>query len=596
MPLPSCQQTVTKPSDLLSLVAASIVASHQPSWLARPVKELASEVGVRADRVSRLKGKLLVPFRRLLDRCLRRGRPPKEPPSGDSSRLKVLEELLAVAADILQTLGVARRDLQDRLVAARDRLAREHGLSHSSFCRLLGLSGRTVRYWARRGVAPRKKAKGTCRKPPPRPRGEGRFALEVTLPGLQAMPDTSNWELFGVPLKVVAIQDPGDRHRELWKGFQIDDHEDHELVVQVVKEALEEQPGTQLLTDQGTPYLAEAARDAYDELALEHHPQKEGTPTERATLERSFRTVKDALAPLERLSRRLAEAMPALGSKTLAISVGRLLVAVFLRVYLAARQGVEVERPQDLQVLEALAEQQREKACAEDRSAKLALRRIHRAYRLGGSERGFVGAHSRYRVEDILEAERRMGWRACRCHAGHCDRYYAAILRNVAIESQQRRKRERRELLERKELEEKYRRARQLRKELENDPERWVAHALVFLGAQYHARKDELRFQGSGIGRAQLENALEHLAKESALSVRDRAEVGWQQWLREKKPTPPCAERVRELFERLLGEVLGTRRPSTSMLTTAILRGCPLNPNRRPSPGSRLRNYPARSG
>ena len=48
--------------------------------------------------------------------------------------------------------------------------------------------------------------------------------------------------------------------------------------MRVLTEALAERPGSQVLTDQGTPYMAAATRDALDALGAEHAPQKEGDP------------------------------------------------------------------------------------------------------------------------------------------------------------------------------------------------------------------------------------------------------------------------------------------------------------------------------
>jgi transposase-like protein len=45
----------------------------------------------------------------------------------------------------------------------------------------------------------------------PRPRGEGRFDLDHTLPGIQQMADTTEIDIAGNRLKIVAVQDPGTR-------------------------------------------------------------------------------------------------------------------------------------------------------------------------------------------------------------------------------------------------------------------------------------------------------------------------------------------------------------------------------------------------
>ena len=74
MPPLSSQVAPLRPSALLALVCASIVKAFDSSWLARPVSELAREVDVRPDRVSRLWRKLLKAFESLLSRASTRGR------------------------------------------------------------------------------------------------------------------------------------------------------------------------------------------------------------------------------------------------------------------------------------------------------------------------------------------------------------------------------------------------------------------------------------------------------------------------------------------------------------------------------------------
>jgi hypothetical protein len=597
MPL-RCSHTPASPTKtLLALVAAAIVRSHDPTWLARPIADLARESGVRPERVSRLKRKLFDRFQSLVEKASRRGRPrrrrPLSPPPVDPAR----EVLLEVAADLVRSRGVKRREIQDHLVAARDRLCSEHGLTHRDFCRSLGLSERTVRSWAERGpAAPRPPDPAPAPPSPPASRNVGRFDLETTLPGLQAMADTSDFKLFDVPLKIVAVQDPGRRRQRLWEAFELEDHEDHQVVVDVVAKALEDRPGTQILTDQGTPYLAEAARDAYEDLELEHAPQKEGTPTDKATLERSFLTVKSALAPMIALSAHLSRAVPALRSPALAKALGRILLATFLRVYTAAREAPEGHRPADPIVLEALAETQREKARAENRSVKLALESHFERYQFEGSRTRFVRAHRHHRVEDVIAAEREMGRYACRCRAKHCDRYFAAILNKVAQAGRTRRRRERRERLRRHRVRKAEARARAQSEQNRRHPEEAVARALHLLALQYRPEKDRLLFHGATIGRGRLLRAVLHTIEESPLVWRDRAEVGWKMWI-ETSPDSAPRPHVRSVFDDVLATVAPGPNPRPRPTAEDILNPGPRQPAQpRPSSGKGLRIWPAGSG
>jgi hypothetical protein len=593
---PSSDAPTLSPSPLLALVAASVVHSFSPSWLARPVSSLAEELHLRADRVSRLKRILLRLFESLLDRALERGRPRREKPSDESLHIRSLEALLGVASDVFKSVSIRKRSLQDRLVTGCDRLEKEHDLSRRDFARALGLKERTLRYWAKRlkrspdpntrpALAPPIPAKKKVA-PSDRVGRLGRFALDVTLPGIQGIADTTDWELFQVPLKIVAQQDPGARRERLWEGFEVDDHEDHEVILKVVRETAEEKPGLQLLTDQGTPYVCEALRQACEEMEIEQAPQKEATPTEKATLERSFRTVKEALSPLVRLTGKLSEVVPHLRSADLAKAAGKLLLATFLRVYtLGRRQSVTEHLAADPVVLEALAEAQRERARAENRSVKLKLEEIHAAYNFPDSVQRFVRAHRRHRLEDIEEAVHAMGVRACRCHAKCCDRYFAAILRNVAEKNAQWRLKLRRQRLADHQSQIDRERAEIERKRREAAPENAIADALDLLARQYQADRGDLLFGGMGPGRGRLATALGELKTSDDGAAADRAEVGWKLWEARNAGQPGGrTESVRAVFDQEVAAILAGEKRSTPQLANDILGLKRSHENRRPPP------------
>jgi len=600
----SCHTQPATPSPLLALIAASIVQSFDRSWLSRPVARLAEDLGERPERVSRLKTRLLSPFQALVDRCLRRGRPPRLAPCDTQARVTALEALLSVAAQVIGELPIRARAIQDRLVAASDRLANDHGISRSRFARALGIPHRTLRYWAARSrkPSPKKEDSGAATEPgdnnkrKPSPPKSGRsFSVETTLPGLQEIGDTTNWNLFGVPLKVVAFQDPGNRGRRLWDGFAVDDKENHDVIAGVLEAVVGDKPGVQVLTDQGTPYLAQATTDALDAMEVLHAPQKEGDPTGKATVERSFRTVKGALEPIAAWTKTLAKRLPALQRADFAKMVGQVLISVFLRGYrtgassrIACRSGTD-----DPVALEAIAHEQRERARAEDRSVKLTLQRIHDAYDFPGSRDKFVRAHRIYPVEDILEAERAMGINACRCHAKACDRYFAAVLRRVSDKNRARRRAQRRERTERSERS-RHQRQRQARRQAhQQDPEAWIADALRLVEAHYRPAHGHLAFQGKGAGRGELVAALRHLAETSPSTAIDRAQVGWQRWLASGADrTQGCERVVRKLYdlevERVLGaENAGIARSTSDALAAMMQRGAS-DTRPRPSTGRSL--------
>ena len=599
MPHPSSPTAPSQPSPLLALLAASVVKSFDPAWLSRPVSELAGDVGIRADRVSRLKKKLLGSLEKLLSRASTRGRKKRRKPSKKELRLLRLQALLDVSREVLRLGGVKKRRAQDFLVAARDRLKREQEISSADFCRALGLSERTVRYWAKRGVAMPKQEE--VPEPPPEPgdRRIGRFDLAVTLPGLQAMGDTTSLSLFGVPLKVVALQDPGARHERPWEDFAVDTEENHQVVIDVVTAALEGKRGTQVIFDQGTPYMAAATKDALEELGLFHEPQKEGAPTEKATLERSFGIVKRCLAPLFGLTDKLAALLPALKDEALAKAVGRLFLAAYLHVYVTASRVRETGRTDDPQVLEAIAEAQREKAVAEHRSAKLLLEAIFDRHGFEGSKRDFVRAHRYHFIEDIEEAERRLARQATRSRILHWERYFAGILHNVR--EGRRKERERRASLKRRAVRERSEAERARRErdaheaDLKEDPARRIAEGLSVVAGQYRKATDNLFNDGVGPGTRQIREGFEAIAGRAPGALFDHAERGWRNFETGVENRRSIAA-VRRVFERLLAEAKNAA-PFPDDSTSAILwPGSHPNKNPRPPPDDGLRNSAAGSG
>jgi transposase InsO family protein len=601
MQAPSCDVPAVPPSPLLALVSASIVHSFSPSWLSRPVCHLADELHLRADRVSRLKASLLGRFEALLDRVLKPGRPRQQRPTESSLRIRSLEALLGVVSEVLRTVSIRKRILQDRLVTGCDRLEREHGISRRDFASTLGLKERTLRSWTERLRKPPKRGSGAPASSSAAEEKDsrlhragrlGRFAFDVTLPGLQAMADTSDWELFGVPLKIVAEQDPGARREKLWEAFEVDDHEDSSVILKVLREAAEDKPGLQLLTDQGSPYMSQAVKEACEELEIEHAPQREGSPTEKATLERSFLTVKAALAPLVSLTGKLSEVLPALRNAVLAKAAGKLLIAIFLRGHRLGRRESAIERlTADPVVLEVVAEAQRERAWAEGRSSKLKLEEIHAAYRFPGSVRDFVRAHRRHRVEDIEEAERAMGTKACRCYARRCDRYFAAILRNVAEKNRHWRVKLREQRLADHQSRLDRKRAENERKLREANPEAAIADALDLLARQYRSERGDLAFFGLGPGNGRLASLLRHLQQSEHGTAVDRAEVGWRLWeARNAGQLPERARTIRAAFDKQLAAIRAhAEKRSTPELASDILGLRRSHEDRRPPPGEALR-------
>jgi hypothetical protein len=524
LPSPDSPKSLLKPSRLVALTCAAVVAAYDRGWLTKPVSALLTPADPVPETLSRLKARLLRPLEDLVARLHRRGRPSTSSETSSlRAQLAALRAKLELAASVIAEDGVRSRALQDRLVAAHARLESEHATTLRDFCSSLGIPERTFRSWRNRAPAPPPAPPAPTPPPAPKPpSNEGRFALELCPPDLQAMADTTCIRAFGVDLQIVGAQDPGRRHKELLSAFTVTEQENADVVTRVLTEALGTLPGAQAITDQGTPYIARATQDACDALDVAAEPQTEAHPTDKATLERAWGTVKQALAPLLTLTDRAAVAVPALRNPALARAALSLLLGVFLRVYAGGRRhlGHPLEG-HDPAALADVVTWAREAARAENRSRKLFLQTLHAQYNLGEDVPvdNFVRAHRHHHLDDIKAAERALRDRACRCNVRRCDRYFAGILRNVAEQGRARRARDlaQREEQRRRDLE--TARFEQQDLFLAQHPEVRLQQALDALTVQWDERAGRLDSGGRGWGRGTLVRALHEL--------RDRAPLVW---------------------------------------------------------------------
>jgi hypothetical protein len=593
VPLPASQESPPKSSLLLALVCASIVADYDRSWLARPVAQLIPDGGPRADRLSRLKGKLRGVFLDLVEAATRRGRRPA-PPAVDRSPM--LAAQLAVATRLLaqSEVPVRRRAVQDELVCAFDRVHAEHGVTARAFCDALALSERTFRSWQDRPPKPPPAPPPpTPTSPPPNDRNTGRFDLGVTAPDTQLGGDTTDLRVFGIDLKLVGIQDVGDRERRLFDAFAVDQRECAELVELVVADAAAGLEGIQFITDQGTPYVAEAAKRAYDAIGVEHAPQREGTPTAKATVERAFGTVKDALAPILGLLDRAADAVPSLKQPLLAQHVATLLVAIFLRVYAAGRRhlGHPLDG-QDPDVLRTIVEEQRAKARAEDHSARLFLEAIHAEYAMPGSAEAFVRAFRRYPLDDLKDAERRFRAHACRCKALVCDRYFAAVVRDAHERGNARRSAEWKQRRAAGEARRTAAAAAHRAAALDAHPERRLHEGLDVLADTWQP-DDGAFLCGGQLARAWLRRAIEVFATREPGGIVDCIEAHLRSWLA-ARPTLPVAlcVAVRGVLRDVITDVQRAHTPQSPADLVGDILGASTqsnHDNQRPPPTPHLR-------
>ena len=511
-----------KPSLLVALVCLAVVSRHQRDWLAVDLHGAAADCGVNPQRLSRLCSKAIAPFEAAVARLSRIGRP-----SADRGRQQaeaqtaLLSALLGVATSLLAQIQRRWPLARALVVGAWLRLHAEHPtLTKKRFCAALSVSERTFRHWLSREPSRRPAAQKTTApkpdKPPRRPVRRGRFGFEVTVPDTQLAADTTDLCAFRVPLKLLAAQDVGGRDTALLDAVIVDDHESAELVARLLAEALEGQPGQQVLTDQGTPYMAQATRDALDELAADHAPQREGHPQGKATIERAFGTLKQIARPLLSVTNTLADTVASLRNVQLAKALTTVLLTALLKTYQAgaraAQRAAEARAGLDEQALVRVAQQSRQRAHAEDRSARLLLTHIHAAYQFDTPKQSFIRTFRRFPLPVLRQAERAFGPQAHRGDIRYRTAYFAAIVRRLHDEHRQRRAREQRDRAMLNELKRREQEHQDQRRRWEQRPDVHLRTAIQALLDQVHPRTGELLFGGVGLGRVWLRQSLSRLA------------------------------------------------------------------------------------
>lgn len=509
-------------TSLFTVVAVALVHRERPDWLAVGVADAARAAGLNHERVSRIATRVAGPFRDVVDKLTRRGRPPGEH-AGDALRAELvrLRALLAVASAALALVPLHKPAVRALFVGAWRRLATElPSLTKSTFCKALSLPERTLRHWLARTPSVAVSTPPSC--PPREPRKRSprrpRFRFDVFVPGTQVGADTTDLAAFGVALKLVGVQDIGGRDRSLFDAVVIDTRECSDHVVAAFRKVLTDCPGAQAITDQGTPFMAAATRAALDELEAEHAPQKEGDPTGKSTVEKGFDSLKGILDPLLSLSSRLAEVVPQLRSADLAVPFARLAVGTVLRAYQAGsratRRALDVRGAASEDTLVRAAARARDVARADDRSVRLLLAHMHGLYVFHASCTRFVDLFRRYPLDVLRAAEASLRRRLLLTHAPdirHIDRYFAALVRSAFAEHRARRaaRDASAELNARLGLEHDTFRA--ARREHLADPACWLRDALALLVMQWLPAQRRLLFGGDGLGLGWMRGALHSL-------------------------------------------------------------------------------------
>ena len=492
MPLSSI--TPSKTNALLALICLCILRRLRPDWVCVSVREAAQAEDQSAERISRLTTHARGLFLAVVGKLTRIGRPQKEQADSLDCELAITRSLLDVATSILKHVNLRKAATRALIVGAYLKTREAHPtLTQKRFCATLSLSQRTLRSWLEKPVTSDMRARAVNNDEPPparkRPLRRGRFAFSVTLPDTQYAADTTDIRAFGIFLKLIAAQDIGGRDQSLLDSVIVSDHESADLVVAVLEKALTDRPGAQLLSDQGTPYLAAKTREAIEQLDVEHAIQKEGEPTGKATVERAFGTVKRIASPFLELTEQVARAVPCLAQPELAIAVTTLFITALLRAYQAgarASDRASLERTGDVTQLKRAAEDSRERARADMRSARLLLTRIHDAFGLGEPLQGFIRRFRYLPVTVLQAAERAFGLQAHRTDIKNRSRYFSAIVFSLLDDYSQKQARARRQREHDKQLARHTRQVKDERARQHDNPDTWLRDILDLLALRWN--------------------------------------------------------------------------------------------------------------
>ena len=596
------------PSPLLALVCLAVVHRLRPAWVARALSDAAAEEKVSAQRLSRLCSRAVGPFELALGALTRRGRPALDRDERQlASELAIVRALLGCARELLAFVPRRRADVRALFVGAWLRVHQAAPtLSRERFCEAMALSPRTLRHWLtaappeprRPAAAPTEAPRQS--KPRSRPPRRARFGFDVVLPGAQFATDTTDIAVFGVfgvfRFQKLGVQDVGGRDQDLLDAVIVDPTENSDLVTKLIEQACSESPGAQVLTDQGTPYMAKDTVEKLLALELEHSPQKEGDPIGKATVERAFGIVKTILQPLLDLTNDLARRIPSLATPELAQAATTVLVATFLRAYQAGaratRRAHDARGAIDPDHLAAAAREQRELARAHDRSSRLILDRVHGAYDLPGAATTFVNQHRRYSPAVLLEAETRFATQVHRDDIRDRKSYFAAIVRKVAAEHRRTRVREEllREQDERRDREERHYQAQQ--DHYRAHPLDWLRDALGLLADEWVPTARKLLLHGKGPGHLWTRLAVHRLVElHGPVLARDLVDATTRDFAR-LQADRLGRDGVHAVLDaaRPLLDVIPTPQPTldcAASFASAMLRGT--GPPARPAPHKPLR-------
>ena len=227
---------------------------------------------------------------------------------------------------------------------------------------------------------------------------------------------------------------------------------------------------------------------------------------------------------------------------------------------------------QDPDALRAIIAEQRERAHAELRSTRLFLEGVHAEYAFPGSRDAFVRNFRHYPLDDLKEAERRFRRYACRCHVRRCDRYFAAVVRDVHQHARPRRAAEHARVIAAATA----RRAEAERITqaawLDQHPELRLQQGLDLLAQTWQPVQQRFAV-GGACARIVLRAAVRDLAAQHALGTHDEIERHWRNWLAGHATLPaPVREAVRSFLHAVVIATVGApQSPSAAAFLSSIL-------------------------
>jgi hypothetical protein len=380
-----------------------------------PYEQIAKEVGVPERTLRRLRARAVA------------GEPLAPKSRAANAPYGKLPEPLAVAISRFVSLfpGIPLAELHRRFVKEKADLCKEHGHSNLAYTTFTRNSGRPSNSEAPREHSPRR----------------GRDAPGNLPHRALALMDTTDIECFGFAFDLIGFM---EAHSRDLCAHQLCDQETAERVKQVLDDGHENARGVLALRiDRGTPYMAEVTVVHTEEQGIDMRVAKAYTPTDKAILERFFRTAKEALSSIFKAIDLRKELGDTAWCREVARRLGAAIIAGYMRwgyPYipqpcidgLSPRERTEQASSTSADEIRAILDER----VRHHEHAQTVARELHHAYGFRWSVARWLNAVRRFTAEDLREASRRFDrvlLRKCfQCDTRRTPNYLLAVLRDVA--------------------------------------------------------------------------------------------------------------------------------------------------------------------